>query len=194
VHRVAAVVALVLATAAVAVPVSTAGSQGTVVHRFHPFSGGKIASGVHVAQTRRGYCWTTSNVESRRYAWRCFQGNFIHDPCFSAGRRARFVLCPLEPWSSNVLRLRLTRALPSWGRSHSDPRLPVGVWTTTGKRCTHSSGATSEIKGKPITYVCAGGGVLAGFAHRSSRTWTIAYGSSFKARRLTRVGITDAWW
>jgi hypothetical protein len=191
-----AVVGSVLAAAAVAASASTAGSGGgTVVHRFQSFKDGAIAPGVHVTEARRGYCWTTSDVESRRYAWRCFRGNHIHDPCFSSARRAQFVLCPVEPWSSDVLRLRLTRALPPWQQSSYNPRFPAGVWTTTGKRCIYADGATSEIEGKPITYGClGGGGVLVGFANRSSRTWAISYARSYKAHRLSRVGITEAWW
>ena len=53
------------------------------MHRFHGFENGKIAPGVHVLRTAHGYCWEPSAVESRRYAWRCFKGNFILDPCFS---------------------------------------------------------------------------------------------------------------
>jgi hypothetical protein len=195
VHR-AAVVAVILGSCAIvaSVETSTASSGRTVVHYFHAFRNGEIASGVHVLQTARGYCWETSGVESRRYAWRCFRGNYIHDPCFSSTKHSRFVLCPVEPWSSNVVRLRLTRPLPGWSLYRSAAQLPVGIWTTTGKRCAHSSGATSEINGKEITYECVGGGVLAGLANVGATTWTIWYASSFKARHLTRVGITDAWW
>ena len=185
---------MILASAAIAASVSAGGSRRTVVHHFHAFRNGKVAPGVHVTHRARGYCWEPSNVESRPYAWRCFRGNYIHDPCFSSTRKSRYVLCPTEPWSRNVVRLGLTRALPPWSASRSTPRLPVGIWTTTGKRCAHSSGATSEIGGMPITYECVGGGVLAGLADRNGGTWTIRFASSFKSRHLTRVGITDAWW
>lgn len=194
----AALVVLIAGCAACAASVSTAGSGRTVVHHFHGFQKGKIAPAVHVTRTARGYCWETSAVESRRYAWRCFRGNVIHDPCFSAARHSGSVICPLEPWSSSVVRLRLTRRLPSWQSGSFAKNLPVGIWTTTGKRCVHSSGATSEIEGKPITYVCVHGnsraGVLVGFANRATSTWTIWFAPSFNARHLTRVGITDAWW
>jgi len=185
---------VILGSAALLAATSTAASGHTVVHYFRPFQNGEIAPQVHVTRRARGYCWTTSGVESRRYAWRCFRGNFILDPCFSSTRDGGFVLCPVEPWSSDVVRLRLTRALPGWRLYHYAAQLPVGIWTTTGKRCAHSSGATSEIKGKEVTYVCMGGGVLAGLANAGAATWTIWYAAGFKARQLTRVGITDAWW
>ena len=190
----AAAAAVILGTSAMLAAASAAAPARTVVHYFHPFRNGKIAPEVHVTQAARGYCWETSGVESRRYAWRCFRGNFILDPCFSSTSHTRIVLCPVEPWSSRVVRLRLTRALPAWRLYRYAAQLPLGIWTTTGRRCVHSSGATSEIEGKEITYECAGGGVLAGQANAGAATWTIWYASSFKARHLTRVGITDAWW
>jgi hypothetical protein len=184
----------ILCAFALATAASAVGSRGTVVHDFQAFSDGKIAPRVHVVRRASGYCWETSGVESRRYAWRCFKGNYILDPCFSPARRAHFVLCPTEPWSEDVVRLRLTRRLPRWRHSAYRKNLPVGLWTTTGKRCVHSSGATSEIDGKPITYECHGGGVLVGLAHRATAMWTIWWAPSFNAKRLTHVGLTDAWW
>jgi hypothetical protein len=185
---------LIVGTAAVATSASTAASSGTVVHFFHAFQDGKIAPGVHVKQTARGYCWETSAVESRPYAWRCLKGNYILDPCFSPARHGHTVLCPIEPWSRQVLRLQLTRSLPTWQSNGYNQSLPVGIWTTTGKRCVHGSGATTAIHFKPITYACGGGGVLVGLAKRSTATWTIWYASSYKAHVVTRVGIADAWW
>ncbi len=193
VHR-GLVLVVLAAAAATAATSSSAWPGGTVVHYYHAFKEGKISPGVHLTRTARGYCWETSNVESRRYAWRCFRGNSIHDPCFSSSGHGRFVICPVEPWSSDAIRLRLTRGLPPWRHYRYRQSLPVGVWTSSGRRCVHSSGATSRIRGLPITYECSNGGVLAGFADRSAPTWTIRYAPSFGARHLTRVGIADAWW
>lgn len=183
----------ILCSAAIAASASSAGSGRTVVHYFHGFRAGAIAPGVHVTRTAKGYCWTQSSLEGRRFAWRCFKRNYILDPCFSSARHAHFVLCPTKPWSDDVIRLRLTRRLPGWESRVFNQGLPVGVWTTTGKRCVHSSDATSEIRRKPITYQCPHGGLLLGFVRRGTRLWTVQYLSSYKAK-LTRVGITDAWW
>jgi hypothetical protein len=193
VRRTAAVL-VVLGTTAFATSASFAGSGRTVVHYFRPFRNGKIAPGIHVKQDARGFCWETSAVENRRYAWRCFRGNEILDPCFSPTRHAHAVLCPIKPWSEHVVRLRLTRSLPAWQRERFKVTLPVGLWTANGKRCLHGSGATVVFRSRPITYECAGGGVLADYPRRSTSTWTIWYARSYKARRLTRVRITDAWW
>ncbi|HEY7421733.1 MAG TPA: hypothetical protein VH541_06965 [Gaiellaceae bacterium] len=184
----------IVCAAGLAVAAPAAGSGRTVVHHFQAFSDGKIAPRVQVASRAPGYCWETSGVESRRYAWRCFKGNYILDPCFSSTRQSRFVLCPTEPWSEDVVRLLLTRRLPRWQHYAYRQSRPVGLWTTTGKRCVHSSGATSDIEGKPITYVCRGGGVLVGLARRATPVWTVWWAPSFKAKHLTRVGLTDAWW
>jgi hypothetical protein len=43
------------------------------------------------------------------------------------------------------------------------------------------------------TYVCQGGGVLAGFTHRITSTWTIWYATRFGSKHLTLVTIADAW-
>ena len=192
--RVARVFALVAVALSAVASGATAGSSRTNVHHVHAFRDGKIASGVHVKQTARGHCWETSAVESRPYAWRCLEGKYILDPCFSAAKHGHVVLCPIEPWSRQVVLLRLTRSLPPWQPGRFNQSLPVGIWTTNGKRCVHGSGATSVIRFKPVTYQCSGGGLLVGLAQRSTATWTIWYAAGYTAHTVMRVGITDAWW
>jgi hypothetical protein len=55
------------------------------------------------------------------------------------------------------------------------------------------SAATGEINGQRITYVCEGGGLLVGFTHRTTPTWTIWYASTFTSKHLELVTIADAW-
>jgi hypothetical protein len=147
-----------------------------------------------VRNTASGACTHTSYLESRRYTWRCSQGRLAHDPCFSPTKHASFVLCPAKPWSSDVLRLRLTGRLPHWHYYPYNPALPLGIWTSNGARCVHSAGTGAYVGGKPITYLCRGGAVLVGQADTNFRAWTIDYGQNAHARQLLRVGITDAWW
>jgi hypothetical protein len=46
---------------------------------------------------REGYCWTGSIAAPYRTdAWRCTEGNAIHDPCFSLPNR-NFVVCGANP-------------------------------------------------------------------------------------------------
>ena len=93
--------------------------------------------------------------------------------------------------------LRLTKPLPAWHTYKSTithSAWPWGIVTLGGKHCTSTvAAATGEIDGKPVTYVCQGGGVLVGFTHRATPTWTISYASGFSSKHLTLVTIADAW-
>jgi hypothetical protein len=189
--------ALALTSTVVLVPLSSAADRPTVLHTYTTFEHAKLAPGLVVRASARGSCWTLSEVESRPYTWRCLHGNYIHDPCFSATPTSSLVACPDAPWSSQVLLLRLTKPLPHW---HTyKPPIPASAWpwgiiTIAGKHCiSAASAATGEINGKQITYVCQGGGLLVGFTHRTTATWTIWYASSFTSKHLTLVTIADAW-
>src|SRR5579863_2030262 len=54
---------------------------------------GKLSSQFHIGARGRGYCWEASLAANVPNAYRCFQGNMIHDPCFAASRRAATVAC-----------------------------------------------------------------------------------------------------
>jgi hypothetical protein len=176
---------------------SSAVQQSTVLHTYVAFQAGKLAPDLRVRASVPGSCWTVSAVESHAYSWRCSHGNYIHDPCFSASRTSRFVVCPDAPWSDRVLLLNLTERLPPWRiykRTVSESAWPWGIVTVGGKRCiTAAAAATGEVAGKQVTFVCAGGGLLAGFTRRSTRTWTIWYAPAWDSKRLTLVSITDVW-
>jgi hypothetical protein len=176
--------------------VSVAGAP-TGLHTYIAFEAGKLAPDLNVWASVRGSCWTVSAVESRRYSWRCMHGNYIHDPCFSATRTSRFVVCPDAPWSDRILLLRLIEPLPNWRvykRTVSESAWPWGIVTIGGERCvTTAAAATGEVAGKQVTFVCSGGGLLAGFTRRATGTWTIWYAPGWGAKRLTLVSVVDAW-
>ncbi len=188
---------LAFALTLVGVPLAATAANSTRLHTYTVFEHGKLAPDLKVRATVRGSCWTLSAVESRPYTWRCLHGDDIDDPCFSATPTSNTVACPDAPWSSRVLLLRLTKPLPAWHTykstiSHS--AWPWGIVTTGGKHCTSTvAAATGEIDGKQITYTCQGGGVLAGFTHRTTPTWTISYASGFASKHLTPVTIADVW-
>jgi hypothetical protein len=190
---------IVAALGALALPAAASAttSQTTRLHTLRVFEGGRLAPGLSVRASVRGSCWTESLVESRPYSWRCVHGNYIHDPCFSLARTSRTVVCPDAPWNDRVLVLALTERLPAWhfySRTVSAAAWPWGIVTRNGKRCITAAGAaTGEIAGKQVTYVCAGGGLLAGFTHRQTAAWTIDYAPGWTSKRLTMVGIADAW-
>jgi hypothetical protein len=189
-----------LALCALVLPLGARASsvqRPTVLHTYLAFQAGKLAPGLNVRASVRGSCWTVSAVESHPYSWRCLHGNYIHDPCFSATRTSGFVVCPDAPWSDSVLLLRLTEPLPRWRvykRAVSESAWPWGIVTIGGKRCvTTVAAATGEVVGKQVTFVCSGGGLLAGFTHRNTRTWTIWYAPGWDAKRLILVSFADAW-
>jgi hypothetical protein len=190
-------VALALTVTPVTVPPASTAATATRLHTYTVFEHGKLAPGLTVRATVSGACWTLSAVESRLYTWRCLTGNYIHDPCFSATPTSTTVACPDAPWSNRLLLLHLTRPLPRWHTykptiSHS--AWPWGIVTLGGKHCTSTiPAATGTINGKQITYVCQGGGMLAGFTHHTTPTWTIWYAASFASKHLTLATITDAW-
>jgi hypothetical protein len=166
---------------------------------FGPFVGGRLNTSLHVAQARRGFCWTGSLADSGRTdAWRCFIGNFIHDPCFSDPSKPapRFVVCASTPWSRRVVKIVLTRKLPRGQRNPAGSplrRAPWAVELASGKRCLALTGATGTIAGRGVSYGCLGGGYLLGTPRRA-KTWTIFYAAGYKARRASRVAIAEAWW
>jgi hypothetical protein len=191
------IVVLTLGALALPATVPAVASRATVLRTYTVFEDGGLAPGLQVRATVPGSCWTQSLVESRPYSWRCLHGEYIRDPCFSPTPTSRFVVCPDAPWSSRVLVLRLTEPLPHWPaykRTISASSWPWGIVTIGGRHCSTTSGsATGEVTGKQVTYVCVGGGLLAGYTRRHTRTWTIWYAPAFNSKHLTLVTIADAW-
>lgn len=169
----------------------------TTIHLYAPFNGGGIASGVKIARSASGYCWTTSSADPRGDAYRCFVRNYIHDPCFADQTSlANYVLCPLDFPGSKVLRINLTKKLPS-NPGTGDPTryAPWAVRTSSGKWCVVLSGATGQIAGMRINYGCIGGGILIGNPRRSaSAPWTIFYAPSFNSNQYSPIKLASAWW
>ena len=179
--------------------VSTAGAStaGTEIELYAPFSADTIASGIQVGHVARGSCWTTSIADSRTDAFRCTVGNYIHDPCFasSPGGPTVYVLCPMYTPAAKVLRINLTKALPSHAGG-SDPMHypPWAIQTATGKWCTAITGATSMVAGMRVSYGCIGGGVLLGSPHRASANWRMFYATSYDAGASRLVPLRSVWW
>lgn len=139
-------------------PVFTA--QGTLSSRFHV--GGR---GV-------GYCWTASLATQAGDAYRCMEGNAIHDPCFAPAHRSSVVACFIDPWHPVTL-LRLDRPLPRHGPAVKGPTLPWAIVTTDGRRCAFLTGATAAMGGRRINYGCIGGSLLIGDPDTRAALWTI---------------------
>ena len=158
--------------------------------------GGGVASGVHIAKTASGDCWTGSSLTRRTDAYRCMVVNLIHDPCFAdESGSATFVLCPVSRPGSRVLKLKLTAPLPR-NVSAPDPMrfAPWAVRLAGGRWCVALGGATAFIAGLRINYGCDGGGMLIGEPRRVSRTWTVLYGKGTKPSQFRAVPVAAAWW
>jgi hypothetical protein len=166
------------------------------MHLYAPFNGGAVAATVRVKKSAPGSCWTSSLSEARPDAFRCFVGNYIYDPCFANETiSTNFVLCPLYTPMSRVLRINLTKPLPS-NRGGGDPTrtTPWAIQLQSGKWCELITGATGEIAGMRINYGCTGGAILIGNPRRTSPNWTIFYAPSYKAGQYRPVVIRSAWW
>ena len=195
--------ALLALAAVAALPVSALAAgrlahqvTGTSIHLYSPFNGGGAARIVRVAKAARGYCWTTSSTDSRSDAFRCFVGNFIHDPCFSNETvTTAYVLCPLYTPVSKVLRIVLTKPLPGSGRAGDPTRYPPWALRLSNRVwCEILSGATGLIAGMRIIIGCRDGGTLLGNPQRSSSTWTIFYTPKGATTEYHSVNISEAWW
>jgi hypothetical protein len=132
---------------------------------------GSLNPRFHVGSTGHGYCWTDSAATNARDAFRCFQGNEIHDPCFAATAHASSVVCFLDPWTP-VTVLRLTKPLPKHGPLFGRA-LPWAIETTDGRHCTFLTGATGLMGGQRVNYGCTDRSYLIGGPDERQPLWTI---------------------
>jgi hypothetical protein len=143
---------------------------------------GRLASRFHVGSRGSGYCWEASLAAQTRNAYRCFQGNEIHDPCFAASRHAASVACFTDPWQP-VTELRLTRPLPRPAAAAQGPALPWTIVTTDGRRCVFMTGATALVANERINYGCTNGTYLIGSPDAGQPLWRI--------RSVRRFTVTE---
>ncbi len=167
----------------------------TTVTLFRAFT----AAGTPTIPTRSqsGHCYAGSLTSNRDDAWRCFVGNYIHDPCFNSPQARGVVVCP-DAQVNRGIEIRLTRGLPRRYANTGRPSLRIEPWAlqlTNGHHCTFASGASNVIHGVRLNYFC-GAGVnygLWGFPSRRSEPWTILI-APFMAKRLhQRTAIRQAW-
>lgn len=152
---------------------------------------GQLRGRFTVAANGRGYCWTYSFMNPRAY--RCFKGNSIMDPCWKESDR-NSVACLLQPWSTRVTRLRLTKRLPRTSNGSA------GIWGLRlgggiGANCLAVTGATIWIDNLPVTYFCPRGWVLLDSPDRHRGLWTIktakSVGTHYEPRG--RRPLSTAW-
>jgi hypothetical protein len=134
-------------------------------------SSGKLSPQFHVGSRGTGYCFTASLATGASDAYRCIEGNLIHDPCFAPRHPDGTVACFLDPWHPVTL-LRLDRPLPHHGPEPAGA-LPWAIETTDGRRCVFLTGATAPMGGERINYGCINGSFLIGDPSRRTPLWTI---------------------
>lgn len=90
--------------------------------------------------------------------YRCFAGNSVLDPCWADRVEEGTVLCPVEPWSGELVKLTTTAGLPpSTQRVPASLGFPWAVQLSSGKRCVAVQGAHEEYDGRVVGYTCVHG-------------------------------------
>jgi len=166
----------------------------TQTHIFQAFTAsGKPA--IHVTRSERGSCWVGSIAINRDDAWRCASGNALYDPCFSSSKARGIVVCPLAPWQTSGVELKLTKRLPQPNPAKaSTTGHPWAIQTSSGLRCLFDTGAAPVIHNLPGSYFCAGSpDDLWGLPSRNSQPWMIYVGPPSATKLSKRVSVTVAW-
>jgi hypothetical protein len=188
----AARLVIVLAVALAAGGVASAAPTRAI--RYEPFAGAKLAATTHVVNRTPGHC-LTSSTSRRRDAWRCFAGNFVYDPCFSAANVSRptYVVCPIEALNGTVVRLSLTSHLPAPARSAGPPLL-WEVQTSNGATCRLTSGALGVLAGKVPHYSCTDRAFLGGYVHQAGHHWWVWRTRTYGRPVWRRAAVARAWY
>lgn len=168
-------------------PRTTVTSTSVVV--YEPFISNGVASGIEVASTVRGYCWTDSLAVARQDAYRCLSGNDIYDPCFSNPYGLRQVACPLGDPDKIVL-ITVTKALPT--NSFQAATTPWLFELANGEICGAVTGATFVVDGLRANGECGKSGWWFGNIDQRSRTWSVLVQAP-KSSELVRTSIIRAW-
>jgi hypothetical protein len=133
---------------------------------------GRLSPRFQVGARGHGYCWEASLASTAHNAYRCIEGNLIHDPCFASSPHAPSVVCFLDPWH-RVTVLRLTRRLPKPAAPAQGPPLPWAIVTADGRRCVFMTGATALVADERVNYGCINGSYLIGRPNARRSLWTI---------------------
>jgi hypothetical protein len=171
-------------------------AAATLTRRFDAWSAdGEPA--LRVRGRRRGDCNSSSFVNGRTDAWRCFVGRFILDPCFESPVADDRVLCVRSPWTrwGWLVLDRLDYKL----RDDSVRQPPWALVLTGGRRCGFVSGATGFARGRRLNYLCAARRgprpcpCLFGRPDRRRPVWRIFAGDDVFGRGWRRLRIRTAW-
>lgn len=156
---------------------------------------------------REGSCWTGSIAAPYRTdAWRCTEGNDIHDPCFSLPN-GKFVVCGANPAArNNGFALRLTKPLPNSDTETSSSPANWGwlIELYDGALCSPFTGTRPLIDGEVASYGCnsrktAQQSLLLGDLDSSKPSWTakeatvVKSGEGWKLKSSEVIPIKTVW-
>ena len=131
-------------------------------------------------------------ASDRPDAWRCKNGNEIHDPCFRS-RDGTQVACASDDGESSVVLLRLAKPLPTVGKATPVEKLtPWALQLSSGARCTYVVGATDVVAGMRLNYACSSGGWVLDYPSRTQPVWKAKYVKSAHDTIFTLVDVTQA--
>ena len=170
----------------------------TTLHVFTPWAGSIPAAGVTIDKTLKGRCTHGSEALTRADAWHCEAGGRAYDPCFSNSlvNVGAHVFCMGSPWE-DATAIELTARLPldvsnPGGNPERFP--PWAMVTAAHQECALvPDSSLGRIAGLPVSYACAGSGLLLGLPKRGT-TWTQAYASALGAKKASRVALRSVWW
>jgi hypothetical protein len=180
-------------------------SASTQEIEFDPFLNGQTGGGLVLKPSVQGECGYRSTPNPSisdpfgRYAWRCFAGNKVLDPCFArpASRvsvEGRSLLCVKVPWGRSATPLVSSVPLPPKGHSVSaSGETPWGFELATGSRCVASSGTAPVVDGETLSYYCKGGTASYASAPSTSVTPWISRVSVGSQGPLSTVDVTKVW-
>lgn len=167
----------------------------TLVATYSPFAPTvRTTPGFAVVPVAGATCATASFVVAG--AFRCSVRDRIHDPCYLnptlSTPPAPVVDCAASPWAPRITRLHLpTPPVPALAAPPDVP--PWALQLASGRRCIRTTGATTTVRGRRLSYVCDGHRVLFGRPQATTPTWRIRQARDTAAHAARDVAIAVAW-
>ncbi len=141
-----------------------------------------------------GNCFSESIAADRLDAWRCFTGNFIHDPCFAAKPGATLVVCDADPIMRKAgIAVRLAKPLPAHAKIAGQQ--PWLLELADGAECNFFTGATGVVKGQRINYGCSDKHEIYGMP-KAGKVYTVAAftpGPGFTPQHFETIPLIGVW-
>lgn len=144
-----------------------------------------------------GNCWATSIASANDKAWRCAEGNSIHDPCFEIDKNK--LVCDVDPEvAESGFILNLTEQLPTRENFSSSDRLYWIIKLINGTKCWVITGTAGMINGELYFYGCdKDNAVIVGELDKSTNPWyaNVVYldEDSEKALKTEKTEILKVW-